>query len=57
MEQGILKNMLLVVNDVNDLHHYDYRYGYGYPRRYYKYGYGNKYGYGHDKAKKNHRKS
>ena len=57
MEQGKLKNMLLVVNDVKDLHHYDYRYGYGYPRRYYKYGYGNKYGYGHDKAKKNHRKS
>ncbi|MCW1735301.1 GumC family protein [Anaerorudis cellulosivorans] len=50
MEQGKLKNMLLVVNDVKDLHHYDYRYGHGYPRQYYKYGYGN------DKAKKKHRK-
>jgi len=50
MEQGKLKNMLLVVNDVKDFHH-GYGYRYGYPRRYYKYGYGN------DKAKKKHRKS
>jgi capsular exopolysaccharide synthesis family protein len=51
MEQGKLNNMLLVVNDVKNLHHYDYRYGYGYPRRYYKYG------YGHEKAPKKHGKS
>jgi len=45
MEQGKLKNMLLVVNDVKDFHHgYGYRYGY-------------RYGYGNDKAKKKHRKS
>jgi tyrosine-protein kinase Etk/Wzc len=50
MEQGKLKNMLLVVNDVKDLRHYDYRYGYGYRRRYYKYG------YGHEQTQKKHRK-
>jgi tyrosine-protein kinase Etk/Wzc len=45
MEEGRLKNMLLVVNDVKDFHHgYGYRYGY-------------RYGYGNDKAKKKHRKS
>ena len=45
MEQGKLKNMLLVVNDVKDFHHgYGYRYGY-------------RYGYGNEKAKKKHRKS
>jgi capsular exopolysaccharide synthesis family protein len=46
MEQGKLKNMLLVINDVKDFRHYDYRYGYGYRRRYYRYG------YGHQKTKK-----
>jgi capsular exopolysaccharide synthesis family protein len=51
MEQGKLNNMLLVVNDVKNLHHYDYRYGYGYPRRYYKSGYGYK------KPQKKHGKS
>jgi tyrosine-protein kinase Etk/Wzc len=51
MEQGKLKNMLLVVNDVKDLRHYDYRYGYGYRRRYYKYG------YGHEETQKKHHKS
>jgi capsular exopolysaccharide synthesis family protein len=39
MEQGKLKNMLLVVNDVKDFRRYDYRYGYGY-RHNYRYGYG-----------------
>jgi len=45
MEQGKLKNMLLVVNDVKDFHHgYGYRYGY-------------RYGYGNEHAQKKHRKS
>ncbi len=45
MQQKKLKNMVLVVNDVDDFHH-GYGYGYGY-------GYGRSYGYGYkDKKKK-----
>lgn len=45
MQQKKLKNMVLVVNDVDDFHH-GYGYGYGY-------GYGRTYGYGYkDKKKK-----
>ena len=48
MQQNKLKNMVLVVNDVDEFHH-GYGYGYGY-------GYGRSYGYGYKDKKKKTRK-
>lgn len=49
MQQKKLKNMVLVINDVDEFHH-GYGYGYGY-------GYGRSYGYGYKDNKRKKRKN